>query len=57
MCVCVFQVGENMFHTDRWVTPLTEELYNLRPREEMLHKKFGFLWYVQSSASLQFHRF
>lgn len=41
-----WKVGENMFHTDRWVTPLTEELYNLRPREQLLHKKFGFLWYV-----------
>ncbi|KAI7809581.1 NADH dehydrogenase [ubiquinone] 1 alpha subcomplex subunit 13 [Triplophysa rosa] len=41
-----WKVGENMFHTDRWVTPFTEELYNLRPREQLLHKKFGFLWYV-----------
>lgn len=40
------QVGEKAFHTDRWVPPLTEELFNLRPREEMLHKKFGFQWYV-----------
>ncbi|XP_042575082.1 NADH dehydrogenase [ubiquinone] 1 alpha subcomplex subunit 13 [Cyprinus carpio] len=41
-----WKVGESVFHTDRWVSPLTEELFNLRPREEMLRKKFGFLWYV-----------
>ncbi|MBN3317081.1 NDUAD dehydrogenase, partial [Atractosteus spatula] len=41
-----WKVGENVFHTDRWVTPITEELYNLRPQEELLHKKFGFQWYV-----------
>ncbi|XP_016298439.1 NADH dehydrogenase [ubiquinone] 1 alpha subcomplex subunit 13-like isoform X2 [Sinocyclocheilus anshuiensis] len=39
-------LGEKVFHTDRWVSPLTEELFNLRPREEMLRKKFGFLRYV-----------
>uniref|UniRef100_A0A8C1LQM9 NADH dehydrogenase [ubiquinone] 1 alpha subcomplex subunit 13 n=1 Tax=Cyprinus carpio TaxID=7962 RepID=A0A8C1LQM9_CYPCA len=43
-----WKVGESVFHTDRWVSPLTEELFNLRPREEMLRKKFGFLWYVWS---------
>ncbi|XP_045907337.1 NADH dehydrogenase [ubiquinone] 1 alpha subcomplex subunit 13 [Micropterus dolomieu] len=41
-----WKVGESVFHTDRWVPPLSEELFNLRPREELLHKRFGFLWYV-----------
>ncbi|KAL6104443.1 NADH dehydrogenase [ubiquinone] 1 alpha subcomplex subunit 13 [Pungitius pungitius] len=41
-----WKVGEKVFNTDRWVTPLTEELFNLRPREDFLHKRFGFLWYV-----------
>uniref|UniRef100_A0A3B3HSC9 NADH dehydrogenase [ubiquinone] 1 alpha subcomplex subunit 13 n=1 Tax=Oryzias latipes TaxID=8090 RepID=A0A3B3HSC9_ORYLA len=41
-----WKVGESVFHTDRWTTPLTEELFHLRPREELLHKRFGFLWYV-----------
>uniref|UniRef100_A0A671M5Y9 NADH dehydrogenase [ubiquinone] 1 alpha subcomplex subunit 13 n=2 Tax=Sinocyclocheilus anshuiensis TaxID=1608454 RepID=A0A671M5Y9_9TELE len=41
-----WKVGEKMFHTDRWVSPITEELFNLRPREETLRKKFGFLRYV-----------
>ena len=44
----LLQVGESVFHTDRWITPLSEELFNLRPREELLHKRFGFLWYVWS---------
>ncbi|KAF3699260.1 NADH dehydrogenase [ubiquinone] 1 alpha subcomplex subunit 13 [Channa argus] len=41
-----WKVGESVFHTDRWVTPISEEMLNLRPREELLHKRFGFLWYV-----------
>ncbi|KAL4608057.1 NADH dehydrogenase ubiquinone 1 alpha subcomplex subunit 13-like [Arapaima gigas] len=41
-----WKVGESMFHTDRWVTPLNDELFNLRPQEELLHKRFGFQWYV-----------
>ncbi|MED6276262.1 NADH dehydrogenase 1 alpha subcomplex subunit 13 ndufa13/GRIM19 [Characodon lateralis] len=41
-----WKVGESVFHTDRWVTPMSEELFNLRPREEFLRKRFGFLWYV-----------
>ena len=40
------QVGENVYHTDRWITPPSEELFNMRPREELLHKRFGFQWYV-----------
>lgn len=41
-----WKVGESVYHTDRWVTPLQEELFNLRPREELVHKRFGFLFYV-----------
>ncbi|XP_056302835.1 NADH dehydrogenase [ubiquinone] 1 alpha subcomplex subunit 13 [Danio aesculapii] len=41
-----WKVGENVFHTERWVSPLPEQLYNLRPREELIQKKFGFQWYV-----------
>ncbi|XP_035525950.1 NADH dehydrogenase [ubiquinone] 1 alpha subcomplex subunit 13 isoform X2 [Morone saxatilis] len=41
-----WKVGESVFHTDRWVAPTSVELYNLRPREEFLHKQYGFLWYV-----------
>uniref|UniRef100_A0A1A8NP88 NADH dehydrogenase [ubiquinone] 1 alpha subcomplex subunit 13 n=2 Tax=Nothobranchius TaxID=28779 RepID=A0A1A8NP88_9TELE len=41
-----WKVGESVFHTGRWVTPLPEELFNLRPREELLHEKYGFAWYV-----------
>ncbi|KAG2464430.1 NDUAD dehydrogenase, partial [Polypterus senegalus] len=41
-----WKVGENVFHTGRWVTPLNDELFNLRPKEELLHKKYGFQWYV-----------
>ncbi|KAG7456717.1 hypothetical protein MATL_G00238840 [Megalops atlanticus] len=41
-----WKVGESVFHTDRWVTPLTDELYHLRPQEELVHKRFGFQWYM-----------
>ncbi|XP_051265878.1 NADH dehydrogenase [ubiquinone] 1 alpha subcomplex subunit 13 [Dicentrarchus labrax] len=41
-----WKVGESVFHTDRWIAPTSVELYNLRPREELLHKQYGFLWYV-----------
>ncbi|MBN3309724.1 NDUAD dehydrogenase, partial [Amia calva] len=45
-----WKVGEKVFHTDRWVTPLSDELYNLRPQEELLHKKFGFQCKAEASA-------
>lgn len=41
-----WKVGESVYNTDRWVMPLSEELFNLRPREELLHTKMGFRWYV-----------
>lgn len=41
-----WKVGESVFHTDRWVSPLINEMYNLRPREELVHKRFGFQRYV-----------
>lgn len=45
------QVGESVFHTERWVTPMSEELFNLRPREEMVNQRFGllrYLWVLQN---------
>lgn len=41
-----WKVGESTYHTDRWVPPPSEELFYLRPREELLHQRFGFLSYV-----------
>ncbi|XP_043946585.1 NADH dehydrogenase [ubiquinone] 1 alpha subcomplex subunit 13 [Protopterus annectens] len=41
-----WKVGESVFHTDRWVPPISDELYNLRPNEEHVHEKFGFQMYV-----------
>ncbi|XP_061835764.1 NADH dehydrogenase [ubiquinone] 1 alpha subcomplex subunit 13 [Nerophis lumbriciformis] len=41
-----WKVGESVYHTDRWVTPLSEELFNLRPREEYTQHRFGFLQYL-----------
>uniref|UniRef100_A0A6P8S9N8 NADH dehydrogenase [ubiquinone] 1 alpha subcomplex subunit 13 n=1 Tax=Geotrypetes seraphini TaxID=260995 RepID=A0A6P8S9N8_GEOSA len=41
-----WKVGESVFHTDRWVNPSLNELYNLRPQEELFHERYGFQWYV-----------
>ncbi|XP_048845750.1 NADH dehydrogenase [ubiquinone] 1 alpha subcomplex subunit 13 [Brienomyrus brachyistius] len=41
-----WKVGENVFHTERWVQPVSDELFNLRPKDELHRKKFGFQWYV-----------
>ncbi|XP_072560239.1 NADH dehydrogenase [ubiquinone] 1 alpha subcomplex subunit 13 [Paramormyrops kingsleyae] len=41
-----WKVGENVFHTERWVQPVSDELFNLRPKEELQRRKFGFQWYV-----------
>ncbi|KAM3939388.1 NADH dehydrogenase [ubiquinone] 1 alpha subcomplex subunit 13 [Leptodactylus fuscus] len=41
-----WKVGESVFHTDRWVAPTLNELYNLRPREELIKAKSDFQWYV-----------
>ncbi|XP_068196229.1 NADH dehydrogenase [ubiquinone] 1 alpha subcomplex subunit 13 [Antennarius striatus] len=41
-----WKVGERVFHTERWVPPLSNELYNLRPREQLIHKNLGFSAYV-----------
>merc|ERR1719374_290241 len=46
-----WKVGESVFNTERWVAPLSEELFNLRPREELLHKRFGFLSYCKTTKS------
>ncbi|XP_072524755.1 NADH dehydrogenase [ubiquinone] 1 alpha subcomplex subunit 13 [Salminus brasiliensis] len=38
-----WKVGENVFHTTRWVPPIVDELYNLRPEAELANVKFGFM--------------
>lgn len=40
------QVGESVFHTTRWVTPMMGELYGLRASEEVLSATYGFIWYT-----------
>lgn len=40
------QVGESLFHTDRWVPPTLDELYYLRPTSEVENEKFGLQYYV-----------
>ncbi|XP_073407426.1 NADH dehydrogenase [ubiquinone] 1 alpha subcomplex subunit 13 [Dendrobates tinctorius] len=41
-----WKVGESTFHTDRWVTPILNELYNLRPRKELNKAAYDFHWHV-----------
>lgn len=41
-----WKVGESVFHTTRWVTPMHGELYGLRPKEEIHSAIFGFTWYT-----------
>lgn len=41
-----WKVGESMFHTTRWVTPMMGELYGLRTNEEILNATYGFIWYT-----------
>uniref|UniRef100_A0A674J8H5 NADH dehydrogenase [ubiquinone] 1 alpha subcomplex subunit 13 n=1 Tax=Terrapene triunguis TaxID=2587831 RepID=A0A674J8H5_9SAUR len=41
-----WKVGESVFHTDRWVPPTSDELYYLRPLNELHNEKFGLQWYV-----------
>lgn len=40
------QVGESVYHTTRWVTPMLGELYGLRTNEEILSASYGFIWYT-----------
>ncbi|XP_013890015.1 NADH dehydrogenase [ubiquinone] 1 alpha subcomplex subunit 13 [Austrofundulus limnaeus] len=40
-----WKVGESVYHTKRWAVPITDELFNLRPKKEFMHQKFGFLRY------------
>ncbi|XP_034039636.1 NADH dehydrogenase [ubiquinone] 1 alpha subcomplex subunit 13 isoform X2 [Thalassophryne amazonica] len=40
-----WKVGESVYHTDRWVNPSIHELFYLRPPEEAVHKRFGFMWH------------
>uniref|UniRef100_F6Q440 NADH dehydrogenase [ubiquinone] 1 alpha subcomplex subunit 13 n=1 Tax=Equus caballus TaxID=9796 RepID=F6Q440_HORSE len=39
-----WKVGESVFHTTRWVTPMMGELYGLRTNEEILNATYGFIW-------------
>ncbi|NXE99582.1 NDUAD dehydrogenase, partial [Menura novaehollandiae] len=41
-----WKVGESRFHTDRWVAPTLDELYYLRPLDELERQKFGLQYYV-----------
>ncbi|CAD7669938.1 unnamed protein product [Nyctereutes procyonoides] len=41
-----WKVGESVFHTMRWVTPMMGELYGLRTKEEILNASYGFMWYT-----------
>ncbi|XP_030618168.1 NADH dehydrogenase [ubiquinone] 1 alpha subcomplex subunit 13 isoform X2 [Delphinapterus leucas] len=41
-----WKVGESVFHTTRWVTPMMGELYGLRTNEEILRATYGFMWYT-----------
>uniref|UniRef100_UPI001659CAC0 NADH dehydrogenase [ubiquinone] 1 alpha subcomplex subunit 13-like n=1 Tax=Halichoerus grypus TaxID=9711 RepID=UPI001659CAC0 len=41
-----WKVGESVFHTTRWVTPMMGELYGLRTNEEILNATYGFMWYM-----------
>ncbi|XP_056374192.1 NADH dehydrogenase [ubiquinone] 1 alpha subcomplex subunit 13 [Hyla sarda] len=41
-----WKVGESVFHTDRWTTPTLNELYNLRPREELIKETSAFNLHV-----------
>ncbi|XP_047638762.1 NADH dehydrogenase [ubiquinone] 1 alpha subcomplex subunit 13-like, partial [Phacochoerus africanus] len=39
------QVGEPVFHTRHWVTPVMDELSGLCTNEEILSATYGFKWY------------
>ncbi|XP_018421429.1 PREDICTED: NADH dehydrogenase [ubiquinone] 1 alpha subcomplex subunit 13 [Nanorana parkeri] len=41
-----WKVGESTFHTGRWVPPILEQLYNLRPKDELENEKYAFRMYV-----------
>ncbi|KAM5190339.1 NADH dehydrogenase [ubiquinone] 1 alpha subcomplex subunit 13 [Callospermophilus lateralis] len=41
-----WKVGESVFHTQRWVSPIIGELYGLRTSEELLNANFGFMLYT-----------
>lgn len=41
-----WKVGESVFHTTRWVSPMVGELYGLRTAEERLSANHGFTWYT-----------
>ncbi|XP_029469673.1 NADH dehydrogenase [ubiquinone] 1 alpha subcomplex subunit 13 [Rhinatrema bivittatum] len=41
-----WKVGESVFHTERWVNPSLNELYNLKPLKEFVHERSAFQRYV-----------
>lgn len=41
-----WKVGESVFHTTRWVSPMVGELYGLRTAQERLSANHGFTWYT-----------
>ncbi|KAM9112081.1 NADH dehydrogenase [ubiquinone] 1 alpha subcomplex subunit 13 [Pangshura tecta] len=41
-----WKVGESVYHTDRWVPPIADDLYYLRPARERDHMKFGLQYYI-----------
>uniref|UniRef100_A0A6P5ISB6 NADH dehydrogenase [ubiquinone] 1 alpha subcomplex subunit 13 n=1 Tax=Phascolarctos cinereus TaxID=38626 RepID=A0A6P5ISB6_PHACI len=41
-----WKVGESVFHTTRWVSPVLSELYSLRTNEEQARANYGFIWYL-----------
>uniref|UniRef100_A0A8C2P5R7 YjeF N-terminal domain-containing protein 3 n=1 Tax=Capra hircus TaxID=9925 RepID=A0A8C2P5R7_CAPHI len=45
-----WKVGESVFHTTRWVTPMMGELYGLRTGEEILSSTYGFICTAEAAA-------
>uniref|UniRef100_A0A4W2DVD6 NADH:ubiquinone oxidoreductase subunit A13 n=1 Tax=Bos indicus x Bos taurus TaxID=30522 RepID=A0A4W2DVD6_BOBOX len=45
-----WKVGESVFHTTRWVTPMMGELYGLRASEEVLSATYGFICTAEAAA-------
>ncbi|XP_053441314.1 NADH dehydrogenase [ubiquinone] 1 alpha subcomplex subunit 13 [Nycticebus coucang] len=41
-----WKVGESVFHTTRWVSPLVQELYGLRTTEELDNANYGYVCYT-----------
>ncbi|XP_008280447.1 NADH dehydrogenase [ubiquinone] 1 alpha subcomplex subunit 13 [Stegastes partitus] len=41
-----WKVGESVYNTDRWVSPVRTELLNLKPRKHHVARHFDFWMYV-----------